>query len=114
MNAYLALAAVLSLGVAFQQGWTRRGEHDRGQAAIAQQLIHDTREQAQLGAADAISQIKINNVTIRQRAETVVREVPVYRECRHAPGMLDRINAALTGASEPAGASELPASAAAR
>lgn len=56
-------------------------------------------ESAASAAAHAISQIEVRNVTIKQAVETRIREVPVYRDCHHAPGVLDNINAALTGKS---------------
>lgn len=79
-----------------------------GQAKI-NQAIADTKEQAQLGASLEIAKIKIVNTTVRQRAETVVRDNVRYVDCRHADGMLDTLNEALTGSAKPASAGKLPA-----
>lgn len=62
-------------------------------------------------AAHAISQIEVRNVTIKQAVETRIREVPVYRDCRHAAGVLDNINSALVGG-QPAGGGVMPAASA--
>lgn len=61
-------------------------------------------------AASAISNIEVKHVTIRQRAETVMRDVPVYRECRHDRRVLDDINAAR--GFEPTGGGVVPAASA--
>jgi hypothetical protein len=59
-------------------------------------------------AVDAINAIEVKHVTLRQKTDTLVREVPVYNgDCRHDPRVLDAINAA-RGA-EPAAAPQLPA-----
>lgn len=63
-------------------------------------------------AAAAISSIEVKHVTIRQRAETVVREVPVYRDCKHDSRVLRDINEARTGRAEPPGGGQLPAASA--
>jgi hypothetical protein len=68
-----------------------------------------TRDAAIAAAAEAISKIEVRNVTVRQKAETITREVPVYRDCRHDGDGLRLINQALTDADEPAGGGKLPA-----
>jgi hypothetical protein len=68
-----------------------------------------TRDAALAAAAEAISQIEVRNVTIRQKAETITREVPVYRDCRHGGDGLRLLNRALTDTPEPAAGSQLPA-----
>lgn len=74
------------------------------------QAREEVREQkaidaATLAAADAISSLKVRYVPIREKADAVIREVPVYRECLHDARVLDAVNAALAGA----GPSKLPA-----
>lgn len=68
-----------------------------------------TRDAAIAAAGEAIARIEVRNVTIRQKAETVTREVPVYRDCRHDPDGLRLVNEALAGGAEPAGGGKLPA-----
>lgn len=69
-------------------------------------------EAAASAAANAISNLKVRHVTIKQQAETVIRDNPVYRDCVHPDGMLDTINQAR--GYEPAGRSVLPAASAPR
>lgn len=68
-----------------------------------------TRDAALAAAAEAIQQIEVRNTTVRQKTETITREVPVYRDCRHSPDGLRLVNEALSDAPEPAAGSELPA-----
>lgn len=68
-----------------------------------------TRDAALAAAAEAIQGIEVRNVTIRQKAETITREVPVYRDCRHTADGLRLVNQALSDAEEPATGGELPA-----
>lgn len=89
-----------------------RGQSAGADRVIAKQVavdqaIRDTRAAAQQGAADAIAQIKIVNTTVRQRAETVVRDNVRYVDCRHAVGMFDTLNEALTGRPKPTGDGKL-------
>src|SRR5690606_16554302 len=112
MNPYLILVIVLGWGVSvggaffFGAGVGRDGEIAK-QAAI-EDIRRETRQAAQEGAANAISKIKITNTTIRGRTETIVREKPVYADCRHDPAGLLNINEALTGKAIPAGGGKLP------
>lgn len=112
MNPTLIFAVVLlwggSLGGMYLYGRTdgRALERDR-QAAVAD-AVRATRQAAQEGAADAISKIKITNTTIRAATETIIRDNVRYVDCRHAPGMYDAINEALTGRAKSPGSGELP------
>lgn len=106
----IAAAWVISLLLALASGWRLGIDHMKASASDIEAARVATREAAQQGAADAISKIEIKQVTIRQAIETRIRDVPVYRDCRHAPGMLDSINAALTG--QPAGDRVMPAASA--
>ena len=60
-----------------------------------------TRDAALAAAGEAISKIEVRNVTIRQKAETVTREVPVYRDCRHDPDGMRLVNQALADPKSP-------------
>ncbi|WP_374680440.1 hypothetical protein [Hydrocarboniphaga effusa] len=102
-----ALWAASLCGVGFFSYGAGQDDVKAEQAEI-DKAIADTREAAQQGAAAAISAIEIKHTTIRQRVETQIREKPVYRDCRHEPGVLLDINEAITGRREPAGGSELP------
>lgn len=107
----IAAAWLISLVLALAGGWRLGMDHMKASAADAEKVRAETIAAAQQGAADAISKIEIKQVTIRQAIETRIRDVPVYRDCKHAPGMLDSINAALTG--QPAGGGVMPAASAA-
>ena len=106
-NPWLALAAVVALSGAYAYG-----RYDGRQLELATQYRESraaevSRDAALKGAAEAISKIEVRNVTIRQQAETITREVPVYRECRHDPRGMRMVNEALAGA-EPTDPRELP------
>lgn len=103
------LWALSLLGV----GWWAYGlgsDHEIATQAREDKAAAVATEAAASAAAHAISHIEVRNVTIKQAVETRIREVPVYRDCRHAPGVLDNINAALTG--QPAGGGVMPAASA--
>jgi hypothetical protein len=97
--------ALLVGGIAFLAavggaGW--QGYRMGRDAEIAAQAREDRAVQAALKVtAEAIAAIEVKHVTIKQRAETEIREVPVYRDCRNTDVGLQLINAALTG-TEPA------------
>lgn len=105
----LVVAWCASVGGAFfyGQGIGRDGEI-AGQAKI-KQAIEDTREQAQQGAAQAIARIEVKNVTINRKLETVVRENPVFRDCRSGADSMRLFNSGIPGYTEPAGGGIVPA-----
>lgn len=111
MNLYLiaALGAAWAASIA-GTGYVAFGlgqDHEIAKQAKQEQVIREVRQAAIEGAADAISKLKVENKTVYQRSDTVVREVPVYRDCRHDPRVFNDINEALTG--KPAGGGKLPA-----
>ncbi len=112
MNSTLILGAVVLWGATvagsffYGQGVGKDGEIAK-QTAINQAII-DTRKAAQEGAANAIAQIKITNTTIRGRTDTIIRNDPVYFDCRHSDDGVRNINEALTGRSGAVGDSQLP------
>jgi hypothetical protein len=85
INPYLVLAGVVAAVSLAVGGFQFGVKYANGRHAVTEQIIADVREQAQLGAADAISKIEVRHVTIRQKAEEVIREVPVYRDCVNDP-----------------------------
>jgi Tfp pilus assembly protein PilO len=86
---------VLVLALTFATGWNvanwRRDSLELAVVEAADRAATASRA----SAVKAIGEIEVRNVTIRQRAETVVREVPVYTECRHDPRGLQTVNSAL-------------------
>lgn len=83
-------------------------KYQKGQDARAEQLIADVREQAQLGAAEAIAKNKPQTTIIKQQLETITRVEEVYRDCRHTPDAMRLLNDALTGEPLSASGGELP------
>lgn len=82
---------------------------EAGSRALKDQEIAKIVEKVADKNAEQIALIKPKNQTIVQKAETVVRETPVYRECRHDAAGLRLINEALTGhTSDTADQSKLP------
>lgn len=113
LNPWVILGVVLfylgSLGAVGWKAYAMGGEH-----VIAEQVEDEAkrvaeREQVLSTVAEAISTMRTKNVTIRQKAETITRERVVYANCKHDADGVRLINEALTGASQPNVAGELPA-----
>ncbi len=106
------VAALLSGAGGFWYGTTvgRDGEIARREAE--QTVTRTVRAEAMQGAADAIAANKPRNVTIKQEVQREIETQVVYRDCRHSPDQLRRINAAITGETMPAGDGQLPAASA--
>lgn len=104
-----ALSFLLAVGGAYIKGRSDGGAIARADQAEVLELARKVRDDAQRGAAEAIAKIEIKQTTIRQTLEKEIHEKPVYRDCRHDAGSLQRINAAITGREpDPAGGSKLP------
>lgn len=67
-------------------------------------------EQAASAAAAAIARLRVINTTVTQEVRREIETRPVYRDCGHSAEQLQRLNAALTGATErePAGGGFVP------
>lgn len=112
---WLILAVTLLVGAAGATGYWQGSKHTAdqiaAQAAREAALVEKTRETAAQAAAEQIAKIEVKNVTIRQKAETITREVPVYGDCRHDPRTLGLLNDALapgTTQTQPADNGKLP------
>jgi hypothetical protein len=92
-----ALSVLLLTGGAYIKGRQDGAAIQRADQAEVLELARQVRDEAQRGAAAAIAQIEIKHTTIRQQLEREIHEKPVYRDCQHDAGGLQRINAALTG-----------------
>lgn len=101
MNPTVILSALL-VAAASSFGTYLLGRHDGRAAELATQARED-RASAVAGAAaasaaaEAITQIEVKHVTVRQQLETQVREVQVYRDCKATPQVVQKLNEALTG-----------------
>lgn len=100
-NPWILLGVVLfyvaSLGGTAWKAYDLGGEHVIAQQAQQQADIKKGQDEALQAAAAEIAKIDVRQVTIRQQAETITREVPVYRDCQHDPDGLRLVNEALTG-----------------
>lgn len=105
----LAAAVVASYAAVGYKGYRMGEDHCVAENAKLVAVEVRTRDAAIAGAAEAIQKIEVKNVTIRQKAETITRVVPVYGDCRHDPDGLRLVNQALAaGKAEPADRRELP------
>lgn len=112
LNPWLLLAAGLALtgavGGAYIKGRSDGRAVEIAQRVTIEEVAKAAREASQQAAAEAIANIEVKNVTIRQKLETEIREKPVYRDCHADQRVLDTVNEAITG-NPPASSSKLPA-----
>lgn len=108
-NPWAILALVMLLGSAGAGGIALGVKYEKGQEAREEALIQKAGESAQLGAAAAIAKIQPKYVTIQQKTQETIREVPVYRDCHNTVDEFRLLNDALTNSdSESVGSGELP------
>lgn len=112
-NPYVILAIVLGLiashGTVGYKAYHAGQNQVIAETAKLEDVEARTRTAALAVTSDAISKIEVRNVTVRQKAETITREVPVYSECQHDPDGLRLVNDALRDGPEPAATGKLPA-----
>jgi len=107
LNPYFLIAVGLAFLAVGGGGYYFGGKHARN--AMEAQELREERLVAKIteSTAEAIADIEIKNTTIRQKVETVTREVPVYRDCQHSPDVVRLLNSALEGGAIPSGNSVL-------
>jgi hypothetical protein len=104
-----ALMWAASVGGALLYGIGLGEDRQAAKQAEVQQAIRDTREQAQQGAAEAISKLRPQYTTIHQELQREVRTNTVYSDCKLPAVGLRIANDALAGRStQRAGEGELP------
>lgn len=103
-----ALAFCVSVGGAYVKGRADGADIEQASVLREERIATAARDEALRVTADAIQRIEIKHVTIRQTLEKEIYEKPVYRECRHSPGGLRDINAALSAGTVGAGDRKLP------
>lgn len=112
MNPYALLiggaALVTALGGSFFYGWSVGADGVIAEQERTRKAITEVFDKAQQGAAAAIAEMEIKNVTITQPIRTEVRTRTVYAECKHTDSGLRSLNTAITGRPEPTGPGELP------
>lgn len=107
--AAVAISVALLTGGAYVKGRSDGSAIARAEQAEVLELARKVKDDAQRGAAEAIAQIEIKHVTVRQLLEKEIHEKTVYRDCRHDADGLRLVNAALTGREPfPVGGGKLP------
>lgn len=109
------LAAIAAAGGAYWQGRQDGRAGCQAEQARDQHVAQVATAAAAQAAASAIAAISVRHTTIRQETEREIQTRVEYRDCRHSPEQLQRINAAIGNAPgpQPAGGGELPAAGAA-
>lgn len=87
----VVMIGLLAAGAA--GGWKACSDH-RDALALAE---FQGKAAALEATAAAIAKIDVKQVTIRQQAETIVREKTVYAECKNTPEMMQVLNSAAKG-----------------
>lgn len=94
------LVGLLLAGSAYLKGRTDGAKIEEAKHLTAQALVDQARDAMIDKAAEAIAKIEVKHVTIRERLDTEIREVPTYVDCRHSPDGLRLVNEALTNGKE--------------
>jgi hypothetical protein len=97
MHPYLIAVAVLLLSTAGAYVSGRRdGQRiEQGKCLAQAAAVQEAAVIASQAAAEAISKIKVENVTIRQKVEKEIERIPA--DCAVPDSLLDLTNQALTG-----------------
>ena len=106
--AYVAIGGAVVSAAAFFYGMDVGADREVAAQERTRAAVQETRDLAQQGAAKAIADMEIKNVTITQPIRTEVRTRTVYAECKHTPDGVRALNSAITGRAEPVGGGELP------
>lgn len=107
----VALTGFAALAGSYWLGRTDGVALCQGAEALAREVSADAVAAAASSTAQAISQIEVKNVTIRQKLETEVRTREVYRDCVADPAARRLLNDTIRGGSAAAvtpGGGELP------
>lgn len=95
------IAGAVLCALAFVSGWKVNQWRNDSADAKAAAAVEKAATAATDAAVAAIKGIEVKYVTIKQRAETVTREVPVYRDCMHTDDGLRVVNQALSAGPQP-------------
>lgn len=107
LNPWLILAFVLALGASHTWAYVKGGSSKENAILAEQKRQDELVAKVQQSTADAIAQIKVKHVTVRQELEKQILERPVYRDCVADDRVLELVNEAITGNSAP-GSGQLP------
>lgn len=113
MNPYAAGAALLVVLGSYAGTFYVGSEYGRGRAERdakqAEQLADAAAVKALQQMPDLLSNLKITNQTIYQKAIREIQTNTVYRDCRHDDGMFNALNNALAGRPGPRPGGDQPA-----
>lgn len=112
INPWVIVGWLASIGTAAWFGYGAGQDAEVADQSRVVAAVTAAGNEAATKAAEKISKIEVKHVVIRQSADTVIREVPVYRDCRHDARVLRDINAARGYEPEPAGGGVMPAASA--
>ena len=102
------IAGAVIVAIAFTGGWQVNGWRIKAAQKKADDVEQRVAAAATEAAVTAIKGIEVKYVTIKQQAETVTREVPVYRDCQHSADGLRIVNEALAGTGQANTAASVP------
>lgn len=112
MKPWLILGGVViwvaSIAGSYMFGDTNGENRQKVHENEIKQAIEDTREQAKLGAADAIAKQKVKHTVIQGKVQTIIKDNPVYRDCEHTDDAFRLLNDAITGGTGRNSDSSLP------
>lgn len=90
----LGAVAVGGLASAYVKGRSDGQAIEVAQRSTLDEVARESREAAMDAAGEAIAKLTVNHTTIRQKAEVIVREVPVYRDCINDDRVIRMLDAA--------------------
>lgn len=108
MALYALLGGLLVSVATFFYGINVGVDREVSKRVSQEQIVRDTREAAQQGAADAIAKINVKNVTINRKLETEVRDKLVFRDCRSGDVGVRLYNSAISDGAVALGGGVLP------
>jgi hypothetical protein len=101
LNPWVIIASGLLLvgigGGAYYQGRVDGNNAAKVRQASDDAIRRETSELAQMAAATEIRKIQVIHTTIRQKAETVIREKIQYRDCVNDPSVVRLLDDARAG-----------------
>lgn len=102
LNPWLILICVLafvgSVGGSYLKGRSDGKDIERSEQLTQSAIREQTMRDAQEGAAKAIAQIEVKNVTVKQQLETRIVEKPVYKDCEADDDVFRLTNESIVGA----------------
>lgn len=107
VSPHLIAGAILA-ALAFLAGWKVNGWRIDSAQRQADESAQKAATAATEAAVTAIKGIEVRYVPIKQKGETITREVPVYRDCLHDDGGLRVVNEALAGPAPAGDPARLP------